>query len=209
MVQSLARQEALEDLLAGYGHVVVDECHHVPAFSTEQVLRSLPARYVLGLTATPHRRDGHQPIIRMQCGPTRHTIRSRPDLALRVVRRDTTTVSSEALSADAGIQALYRLLAEDEIRTAQVVQDTLHALEEGRTPLVLTGRRDHLGRLHTALAPHVDRIAVLHGGLRPTERREALDRLEGGDGPTVVLATGRYLGEGFDYPRLDTLRALA
>ena len=95
-IQSLARGGQVDDGVLEYGFVVVDECHHVPAVSTEQVLRSIPARYVLGLTATPQRRDGHQPIIRMQCGPTRHTIRTRPDLALRVIRRETATSSDRA-----------------------------------------------------------------------------------------------------------------
>ena len=203
-IQSLARGGQVDDAVLGYGFVVVDECHHVPAVSTEQVLRSMPARFVLGLTATPQRRDGHQPIIRMQCGPTRHAIRTRPALALGVIRRDTATASG-ALSTDAGIQALYRLLAEDEPRNEQIVRDTLDALAEGRCPLVLTGRRDHLERLQEMLAPHVERMAVLHGGLRPPERRAALAALTASDGPTLILATGRYLGEGFDHPQLDTL----
>ncbi len=101
MVQSLARHKTLDQLLAGYGHIVVDECHHVPAVTTERILQAAPARYVTGLTTTPTRRDGHHPIITMQCGPTCHTIapdatRSSQPLALRVVRRDT-SFDSEVL----------------------------------------------------------------------------------------------------------------
>ena len=204
-IQSLARGGQVDDGVLGYGFVVVDECHHVPAVSTEQVLRSIPARYVLGLTATLQRRDGHRPIIRMQCGPTRHTIRTWPDLALGVVRRETAT-SSGALCADAGIQELYRVLAEDEPRNELIVRDTLDAIDEGRCPLVLTGRRDHLDRLEAMLAPHVQSMAVLHGGLRPAERRAAIAALTAERwADSVILATGRYLGEGFDHPQLDTL----
>lgn len=203
-IQSLVRGGQVDELVSGYGFVIVDECHHVPAISTEQVLRSIPARHVLGLTATVQRRDGHQPIIRMQCGPTRHTIRTRPALALSVVRRETATAGG-AVSADTGIQELYRLLAEDDSRNECIVLDTLDALAEGRCPLLLTGRRDHLNRLQELLAPRVERMAVLHGGLRPAERRAALTALAATDGPTLILATGRYLGEGFDHPRLDTL----
>jgi superfamily II DNA or RNA helicase len=203
-IQSLARGGEVDAAVDGYGFVVVDECHHVPAVSTEQVLRSIPARFVLGLTATPHRRDGHQPIIRMQCGPTRHAIRTRPNLTLRVIRRETATTATGA-SSEVGIQELYRLLAEDGRRNDAIVRDTLGALAEGRSPLILTVRRDHLECLKGLLAPHVERMAVLHGGLRPPERRAALAALALDDGPTLILATGRYLGEGFDHPKLDTL----
>ena len=104
-IQTLARGDSAAETMAAYGMLVIDECHHVPAFSTERVARQSPARYVLGLTATPQRRDGHQPIIRMQCGPTRHTIRTRPPLALRVVRRTTETLAPAG--ADDSIQRLY------------------------------------------------------------------------------------------------------
>lgn len=192
-IQSLARGGQVDDGVLGYGFVVVDECHHVPAVSTEQVLRSIPARYVLGLTATLQRRDGHRPIIRMQCGPTRHTIRTWPDLALGVVRRETAT-SSGALCADAGIQELYRVLAEDEPRNELIVRDTLDAIDEGRCPLVLTGRRDHLDRLEAMLAPHVQSMAVLHGGLRPAERRAAIAALTASDGPTLPRGLRPHTG---------------
>jgi hypothetical protein len=107
-VQTLARADFDLSGLARYGHVIVDECHHVPAVSVERVLAACPARYVTGLTATPYRRDGHQPIIAMQCGPVRHTIGSQPDtdLALRVVRRDT-AFDPAVLPDEPGIQEIY------------------------------------------------------------------------------------------------------
>jgi superfamily II DNA or RNA helicase len=211
MVQSLARHKTLDQLLAGYGHIVVDECHHVPAVMTERVLQAAPARYVTGLTATPKRRDGHHPIITMQCGPARHTIepgatRSAQPLALRVVRRDT-PFDPEALPTDASIQEVYTALATDEQRTALIAKDTLELAAQGRCPIVLTERREHLQRLAERLADHTHMLITLHGDMRPAEHRAALEQLAStdGDGGRVVLATGRYIGEGFDDPRLDTL----
>ena len=124
-------------LLANYGHVVVDECHHVPAVSTERVLRSAPARYVTGLTATPYRRDGHHPIIAMQCGPVRHTAdrhARHPDeqLKLHVVRRET-PFDPAVLPTDAGIQEIYAALAVDDERTELIACDALDLLGEGRS----------------------------------------------------------------------------
>ncbi len=202
-IQTLARDHDAAAALERYGLVVIDECHHVPAVSTENVAKLAPARYVLGLTATPQRRDGHQPIIRMQCGPTRHTIRGRPALALRVIRRPTTTTTPPGI--DPTIQGIYRHLAADERRNSLIVADTLAVVAEGRSPLILTGRLDHLHLLDAQLRPRVPHLLALHGGLTPRQRRDALAALAEADEPVAIVATGRFLGEGFDHPQLDTL----
>lgn len=210
-VQSLARRKSLQELLAGYGHVVVDECHHVPAVTAERVLRSAAARCVTGLTATPYRRDGHHPIIAMQCGPIRHeidrrTVRAGEELRLRVVRRET-SFDPAVLPTDAGIQEIYGALAVDERRTELIVKDALQLTAEGRSPIILTERREHLRRLAARLRDRVPALIELHGEMRPRARRAAVEQLAttSGDTARVVLATGRYIGEGFDDPRLDTL----
>ena len=207
-VQGLARAAPDAGTLGRYGHVIVDECHHVPAVSIERLLGSCPARYVTGLTATPYRRDGHQPIISMQCGPTRHVMRSSSTGlgALRVVRRDT-GFDPSGLPPDPGIQEVYSALVADSERLELIVADTLALLAEGRAPIVLTERRDHLERLVERLSEHVPGLVSLHGDVTPRRRRESLERLSrlSADEPRLVLATGRFIGEGFDDPRLDTL----
>jgi superfamily II DNA or RNA helicase len=210
MVQTLARADGVEGLLSGYGHIVVDECHHVPAVMTERVLAAAPARYVTGLTATPQRRDGHDPIIAWQCGPVRHRIdsgtqTSAAGLALRVVARETAFEGCE-LPVDASIQEVYTALAHDEQRTELIASDVCALVGVGRSPIVLTERRGHLEFLRERLISEVPSVIALHGQLRPAERRAALERLrDEASGARVILATGRYLGEGFDEPRLDTL----
>ena len=211
MVQSLARTDKAADFLRGYGHVVIDECHHVPAVSIERFLAAIPARYVTGLTATPYRRDGHQPIINMQCGPIRHevdaaAVREHHHLELLVVRRDT-RFDPTLLPNEASIQEIYGALAVDEDRLQLVVTDARELLYEGRAVMVLTERRDHLERLAESLREDVPTVVVLHGGIQVKARRAALKRLAdlSEDEPRLVLATGRYIGEGFDDPRLDTL----
>ena len=211
MVQTLARSENVYELVRDYGHVLIDECHHVPAVSIERVLAAIPARYITGLTATPYRRDGHQPIIAMQCGPIRHRVHAAavPDqhgLELRVTRRET-SFDSSLLPPAASIQEIYGALACDEDRIELVVADALALAREGRAALVLTERRDHLERLADRLREEVPHLVVLHGGIPSKARRRALEQLadlsdtEG----RLLLATGRYIGEGFDDPRLDTL----
>ena len=210
MVQSLVRGGTVRDLVAAYGHVVVDECHHVSAVSFDRVLSEVKARYILGLTATPRRRDGHHPIVEMQLGPVRFSIGARSATAARpfahrlVVRE---TRFKAAWSREQGIQSLYATLAADEARNTLILDDVIAALEAGRSPLLLTERRDHLEFLAARLRPVARHLVVLHGGMSAKERRSALAALAGipPSEERAVVATGRFIGEGFDDPRLDTL----
>ena len=208
--QSLVRRGTVADLVAGYGHVVVDECHHVSASSFEQVLSEVRARYVTGLTATPKRRDGQHPIFEMQIGPARHVVDRRSSsasspFARRLVVRETGfELTGET---DPPIQRLYGSLASDERRNDLILNDVIGALDAGRSPLVLTERRDHLDFLGGRLRAFTKHLVVLQGGVGAKRRREALAALAAiPDGEEfLVLATGRYIGEGFDDARLDTL----
>ncbi len=211
MIQSLVREGRVDDLVAGYGHVIVDECHHVPAFSFERVLAEVRARCVTGLTATPQRRDGHQPIVEMQLGPVRYTVAAKSEAASRPFEhylfvRETGFRLTEAM-AGASIQAIYRALVQDERRNQLIVEDILRALEEGRSPILLTERKDHLTILADRLRGLVPNLIVLHGGMTDKERRDLSARLATlpATEKRLVLATGRYIGEGFDDARLDTL----
>lgn len=209
MIQSLARNDTVRALIARYGHVIVDECHHIPAVSFERVLQEVKARYVTGLTATPRRRDGHDPILQMQCGPIRFTVSQRDQAQRRPFHhrlevRETGFRADEA-TIQAGIQALYGRLANDEQRNRIVVEDVLRAVEAGASPVVLTERREHLDLLASMLEGRARNVVVLRGGMSQRQKREADAQLEGAKEERIVLATGRYLGEGFDDPRLDAL----
>lgn len=210
MLQSLVRREDVADLVAGYGHVVVDECHHVPAVSFERVMQEVRARYVTGLTATPQRRDGHQPILEFQIGPVRFAIDPRSSAAEhvfehRLVVRETSFRLAEA--AAPGIQVLYGALAADRSRNDMILDDVAQALVEGRSPVLLTERRDHLEHLAERMQDHVRHLVVLRGGMGAKQRREVSEQLASipAGEERLLLATGRFLGEGFDDARLDTL----
>jgi superfamily II DNA or RNA helicase len=211
MIQSLVRKGAVDDRVAGYGHVIVDECHHLPAVSFERVLSEVRARYVVGLTATPERRDGHHPITEMQLGPVRFRVDTRHEAARapfdhRLIVRETTFRPARQ-SDDSGIQELYRDLANDGARNDRILDDVIATIHEGRSPLLLTERKDHLEFLAQHLRRFVKHIVVLQGGMSAKQRRSALHRLA--EIPEteerLILATGRYIGEGFDDARLDTL----
>src|SRR5713101_3263538 len=210
MIQSLVRKEKVEDVVANYGQVIVDECHHLPAASFERVLAEAKARYVVGLTATPQRRDGHHPITEMQLGPVRFVVDPKSQAAKRpfahklVVRETGFKTSSEKTP---GIQELYSALAADEKRNRLILDDVIQALEHRRSPILLTERKDHLDYFATRLEKIARHVVVLQGGMSPKERRDVKERLSAISDveERLVLATGRYIGEGFDDARLDTL----
>ncbi len=211
ILQSLVRKGMVKDLISEYGQVIVDECHHLPAFSFEQVLRKAKAKFVLGLTATPIRKDGHHPIILMQCGPLRFKKSSRKtgeQLPFEhvVFERETRFELPRNLQ-DPGIQDIYQAMVLDQRRNALIFDDILSVLEEKRSPLVLTERKDHLEYLQDRLKNFARNIIVLQGGLGKKQRLKISEQLKTipDEEERLILATGRYAGEGFDDARLDTL----
>jgi len=206
VMQSLSRREDLSELLDGYGQIIVDECHHVSAFSFETILKQAKAVYVIGLTATPERRDGHHPIIFMQCGPVRHKA-ARPDTAPAQLEVWPQYLPAPDILPDSAIQDVFRILTKNAERNRHIAQNILTAYREGRKVLVLTERTEHLELLREILGEEIEHCFVLHGRLPKKQRAGILSALaELGDStPHVLLATGRLIGEGFDHPPLDTL----
>jgi superfamily II DNA or RNA helicase len=214
LIQSLVRKGVVSDCVANYGHLIVDECHHLSAHSFEQVARRSRARYVLGLSATVTRKDGHHPIIFMQCGPVRYRVSAKVQAAGRpfshsVIVRPTAFVSPRAPDPDKRVQfqTLYRELVADERRNQLICDDVLQAVRDGRSPLVLTERHEHLDLLVDALTSRVHHVLVLRGQMTRHAREDLAARLASipEREARVLLATGRYIGEGFDDARLDTL----
>jgi len=211
MIQSLVRREEVDDIVASYGHVLVDECHHVPAVSFERVMRGVRARYVTGLTATPKRRDGHHPILRMQIGPTRYAVDPRNQAARRpfqhhlIVRK--TPFRLHPPSDAPTIQEIYSQLAASEKRNEMIIDDVIRAMEDGRSPILLTERREHLEFLAEQLGRVTRNLVVLKGGVRAKRRAEIAKTLASipDSEERLLIATGRFVGEGFDDARLDTL----
>src|SRR5215510_12747401 len=233
-LQTLSRREDVAELTAGYGLIVADECHHVPAAAFEHAVKQIPARRWLGLTATPYRRDRLDDLIALQVGPVRHTITHpsgdprpaagssptgppeldlppgagfRPAPVLHVHPTGFSYTGDADPSAPGGIAAVYRDLVADEARTKQVTDDVAEALRRGRHCLVLTKWVAHLEQLAGALRERGKDPVVLRGGMGATARKAALARLDPqpGSPPLLVVATGPYIGEGFDCPALDTL----
>ena len=214
IIQSLVRKGVVDDRVGDYGHLVVDECHHLSAHSFELVARRAKAKFITGLSATVARKDGHHPIIFMQCGPIRYRVDARIQAAARpfthqVLVRPTGFRAAELCNPDPRVEFhdLYECLQNDDKRNRLICADVTGAVSQGRSPLVLTERTEHLRRLAELLSPDVPHLIVLRGG----QTRKDLDAARAhlaeipATGARVVLATGGYIGEGFDDARLDTL----
>ncbi len=214
IIQSLVRKGVVKDCVAAYGHVIIDECHHLSAQSFELVARRTKARYVLGLSATVNRKDGHHPIIFMQCGPVRHRVNAKSEAIARpfehsVIVRPTAFRPISEANDDQRIQFqdLYRELIHDQDRNRMICEDVVRSIRDGRSPLVLTERKDHLDELATILEEQVRHVVVMKGGAGIKESQAITQRLSEikANENRVLLATGRYIGEGFDDSRLDAL----
>lgn len=210
LIQSMVRKGVVNDQIGQYGHLIIDECHHIPAFSFEMIARRAKAKYVLGLSATAIRKDGHHPIIFMQCGPVRYRVDARSQMAQRpfdhkVVIKPTGFVPHGQAEDDARMEfaRLCSCLAQDEKRNRLICQDVVAAVNSGRYPLVLTERTGHLERLCEMLNLELPCVIRFVGGMGKKETALAMESL--GNKGCVIVATGKFIGEGFDHPPLDTL----
>ena len=212
IMQSLIKKKVVDDIVANYGQIIIDECHHISAVSFEAVTRVCKSKYVLGLTATAIRKDGHQPIIFMQCGPIRYTVDAKHQAKLRpfthkVIIKNTNFNFISNNESKINIGQVYAEMITDEDRNQIIFNDVLMALKSGRSPLLLTERKDHVTYFIKMFAEFCKNIVVLVGGQGIKQRTLVAQQLATipNNEERLLIATGRYIGEGFDDSRLDTL----
>jgi superfamily II DNA or RNA helicase len=207
MIQSLKRMEDLREFFSRYGFILVDECHVLPAVSFEQYVKQAPVRYILGLTATPIRRDGLQDLIFMQCGPLRYRMAESKDGLETILKTRPTNFRFEQREMEFSIQGIFQALSQDDSRNGLIVEDVVQALSEGRKCLVLSQRKEHCQRLVEMLKARGKVPELLTGDMGKKERAAVLQGVMEAppEAEILLVATGQYLGEGFDCPKLDTL----
>lgn len=198
-----------------YGMVIIDECHHVSAFSTENLVSSFCAKYVYGLTATPIRRDGHQKIIFYQCGKILFSTSSKQMNKMQnfdhyfIPRFSNFHFKADSNTTDKNrsINSYYAELIKNEARNELIAEDVKNAVKNGRTPLVLSDRIEHLETLGKHLKNSAKNVILITGRGTSKQKKTQLEKLNSipKEESLIVLATGKYAGEGFDQPRLDTL----
>jgi superfamily II DNA or RNA helicase len=213
IMQSLSRRGEVKNFVKDYGMVIADECHHASAFSYESILKTTNARYIYGLTATPTRKDGHHPILFMQCGPIRYRDNAKKQAEKRpfdhyiLPRFTSLRIPLNSDEKDVSIQELYAEVVDNETRNQQIVEDVLESYKRGRNCLVLTLRTAHVELLVKKLKEEVPDVVMLMGGMGPKTTRAIFKHITDtpADKNLILVATGSFIGEGFDEPRLDTL----
>lgn len=214
VIQSLVKKGVVDETVSQYGHLIIDECHHLSAFSFEQVVKQSKAKFITGLTATITRKDGHHPIILMRCGPIRHRVDAKAVASLRpfehtVFVRPTSFSPLKPANEDTRIRFhdLYEEIIRDEERNKLICTEVISAVQRGRSPLILTERNEHLDCLFEKLSLHIHHLIVLRGGMSSKAIAKVTEQIANipANEARVLLATGKFVGEGFDDARLDTL----
>ena len=201
------KDNSIDPLIQDYGQIIIDECHHISAPRFEMVLNEVRAKYVLGLTATPDRQDGQQKIIFMLAGPIRHKVASNHSDKFEqhvVVKKLYNQPPLKLMNGEKRprISDVYQWLCQDESRSQNIVADVVDEIAKGKHPLILTERREHAVLINQLLLEKKIHSVILRGAMRAKERNAASEQLPNAQ---AVVATGKYIGEGFDLPRLDTL----
>ena len=210
LMQSCFEENDIKPFIRNYGMVIVDECHHVSAVNFERILKYSNARYVYGLTATPIRKDGHQPIIFMQCGPIRYSADAKTQMASQTFERlliPRFTNYRELTDDKKTYTQTIQGMSNDICRNTRIIDDVCKALQDGRSPIILTNLTSHVEILATMLTSKCKNVITLVGSESVKEKRLKMERLQNIPRTELlaIVATGKYVGEGFDYPRLDTL----
>lgn len=210
LIQSCFEDKEVKFFVQNYGMVIIDECHHVSSVSFEQVLKQVRAKYVYGLTATPIRKDGHQPIIFMQCGKIRFTADAQSQIKSQNFKRTLIPRFTSFRNLSPGAKTYTQIieaLSIDEARNNLMIEYVRKQVLEGRTPIILTSLTSHVRLLAEKLRPFADNVVALVGADSDKNKRLELERLQGinSSESLIIVATGKYIGEGFDFSRLDTL----
>ena len=182
-MQSLTKNHKIDDLVANYGQVIFDECHHLSAVSFETVAKACKAKYVLGLSATLTRKDGHHPIVFMQCGAVRYHVSAKQQALTRpfdhyVAQRQTTFMMPQNANtgSQTSIHEIYQALVTDGQRNRLILDDIKQALDEGRSPIVLTERKEHVVLLAEQIKAFAKNVFIMQGGMGVRQRKQLSDR---------------------------------
>lgn len=211
LITSVSRQGVVEEWVNDYGQIIVDECHHISAFSFEKAVRESRAKFKVGLSATLARKDGQHPIVLMNLGPVRYAVNAKKQAEERCIKHSvilrTTCFKPQSDDPKLPIQDVFRELWNNEARNAMVIDDVINTYRNGRQILLLTERTEHIQLFYEKMKDDIPALFVLKGGFGKKQLKQIFEDLNKAkeNGNIVILATGRYIGEGFDLPELDTL----
>lgn len=214
MVGSVYSKGKFNDRINSYGMVLMDECHHCGSNTSVEVMQKVNARYVYGVSATPNRSDNLDKIIYMLLGPVRHryTAKERAieqGIGHYVYPRYTRVIDTDESRSD--INEAYSLISSSRARNDMILEDTRACVKKGRTPVILTRYKEQAKYLYDHLQMDADHVLILYGDNSDKDNSHVRQQLKeiSRNQSLILVATGQKIGEGFDYPRLDTLMLAA
>ena len=213
MAGSLCKKGEYHKMMNEYGLVLIDECHHSASETIANVLKEVKAKYVYGVTATPKRGDGLEKINYMLIGPIRYSYTAKEKAKERGIQhlvypRFTRTVLPKGVITDKmHPNEAYEIIHNNDVRDEQIIEDVKNCVAAGRTPVVLSRYKDHSEKLYESLKSHADHVFLMTGNNSKKEHKKILEQMHQVDKneSLILIATGSLVGEGFDFPRLDTL----
>ncbi len=213
MAGSLCKKGKYHKMMNEYGLVLIDECHHSASETIANVLKEVKAKYVYGVTATPKRGDGLEKINYMLIGPIRYSYTAKEKAKEQgmqhlVYPRFTRTVPPRGVITDKmHPNEAYEIIHNNDVRDEQIIEDVKNCVAAGRTPVVLSRYKDHSEKFYERLKSYADHVFLMTGNNSKKEHRKILEQMHQVDKneSLILIATGSLVGEGFDFPRLDTL----
>lgn len=213
MAGSLCKKGKYHKMMNEYGLVLIDECHHSASETIANVLKEVKAKYVYGVTATPKRGDGLEKINYMLIGPIRYSYTAKEKAKEQGIQhlvypRFTRTVLPRGVITDKmHPNEAYEIIHNNDVRDEQIIEDVKNCVAAGRTPVVLSRYKDHSEKFYERLKSYADHVFLMTGNNSKKEHRKILEQMHQVDKneSLILIATGSLVGEGFDFPRLDTL----
>ena len=213
MAGSLCKKGKYHKMMNEYGLVLIDECHHSASETIANVLKEVKAKYVYGVTATPKRGDGLEKINYMLIGPIRYSYTAKEKAKEQGIQhlvypRFTMTVPPRGVITDKmHPNEAYEIIHNNDVRDEQIIEDVKNCVAAGRTPVVLSRYKDHSEKFYERLKSYADHVFLMTGNNSKKEHRKILEQMHQVDKneSLILIATGSLVGEGFDFPRLDTL----
>ena len=212
-IKTIWNKGKFNDIVKNYGMIIIDECHHLAAFTYESAVNTVNAKYVYGVTATPDRENGHTPIIKMQCGDIRYEVDFKKfnknlNIPMKVYVKNNHLSFVDKNITDYTINEINNLIVKDVIRSEKIIKDVKEEFKNGKNILVLTERIEHMEYFKDKLSTLTNNLFLYHGGLgKKTLKKydELKENIISNNDNKIIIATGSYIGEGFDDSSLDVL----
>lgn len=212
-IKSIWNNGDVSDITKNYGMIIIDECHHTAAYTFEQAINTGNSKYIYGISATPERENGHTPIIKMQCGDIRYKVdalkfNKQLNIPMKVMVKHSHLSFVDSKIDNYELNEINDFIAKDILRSEKIIRDINDEYNNGKNILVLTERLEHMDYIYEKLNKFTNNVFKYHGGIGKKILKnydDLTNKLNENNENKIIVATGSYMGEGFDDSKLDVL----